>query len=339
MHRYHLDTSSRKHICPQCGHRTLVAYVDASGNLLDPLAGRCDRQNKCAYHLPPRDLPHTGPRAIHRSRLLRRRHVPVTPNFIRPPQVKATIGKYGANSLIHWLKHTFRDLMEPQEVEKMATIYGVGTARLYGGSPIFWQLDMQGRARTGKIMGYNPATGRRVKHPRPQLTWIHRLKQAHSNNSDGSDFRLKQVLFGSHLAALNPSATILLMESEKAALITALVLAWGGAFGCFVPMATGGCGNLPADALRMADPYGMLAALRGRKTVLVPDAGMYPKWLQRAQQLARFCKVIGVSTAMEPDKRMFEVPEETHSGDGPDDMVLLFLNHGLDPTTPIMNLI
>jgi len=29
---------------------------------------------------------------------------------------------------------------------------------------IFWQIDMQGKVRTGKIMQYNPDTGRRLKH-------------------------------------------------------------------------------------------------------------------------------------------------------------------------------
>ena len=55
MYRYTLDPSSKKYACPQCGKKTLVAYLDTATN--EPVDvyeyGRCDREGKCAYHLSP----------------------------------------------------------------------------------------------------------------------------------------------------------------------------------------------------------------------------------------------------------------------------------------------
>ena len=44
-----------KWICPECGQRTFVCYVDENGNVLDESVGKCDRADKCAHHYPPRE--------------------------------------------------------------------------------------------------------------------------------------------------------------------------------------------------------------------------------------------------------------------------------------------
>ena len=54
VHRYILDKSSKKHLCPECNKRRLVRYVDTqSGNYLPDIYGRCARESKCSYHLNP----------------------------------------------------------------------------------------------------------------------------------------------------------------------------------------------------------------------------------------------------------------------------------------------
>ena len=61
-YRYALDRSPRKWICPRCGQKTFVRYVDTfSGEYVkDARSGRCDRQIKCRYHLPPREADLSG---------------------------------------------------------------------------------------------------------------------------------------------------------------------------------------------------------------------------------------------------------------------------------------
>ena len=43
-----------KWVCPECGRKTFVCYVDTNGNVLDEGVGKCDRADKCAYHYTPR---------------------------------------------------------------------------------------------------------------------------------------------------------------------------------------------------------------------------------------------------------------------------------------------
>lgn len=52
---YSLDSSSRKYNCPQCKQKTFVAYVDNESKqpVDETKFGRCDRENSCSYHLGP----------------------------------------------------------------------------------------------------------------------------------------------------------------------------------------------------------------------------------------------------------------------------------------------
>ena len=46
--------ASNKHICPNCGKKTFVRYVDSeTGAYLGDLVGKCDREDKCGYHYSP----------------------------------------------------------------------------------------------------------------------------------------------------------------------------------------------------------------------------------------------------------------------------------------------
>lgn len=44
-----------RYICPNCGRREFVRYVDnSSGEYVSDTVGKCNRIEKCGYHLPPR---------------------------------------------------------------------------------------------------------------------------------------------------------------------------------------------------------------------------------------------------------------------------------------------
>ena len=45
--KYHLRGGSAKEVCPNCGQRTFVPYVDDAEQIVGELYGRCDRENKC----------------------------------------------------------------------------------------------------------------------------------------------------------------------------------------------------------------------------------------------------------------------------------------------------
>lgn len=57
-YRYTLQKGSAKSICPRCGKKTFVRYVDSvTGNCLPDYYGRCDREIKCGYFNTPKPVP------------------------------------------------------------------------------------------------------------------------------------------------------------------------------------------------------------------------------------------------------------------------------------------
>ena len=82
------------------------------------------------------------------------------------------------------------------------TIYAVQLKIL--GAVIFWQIDKNKKVRTGKVMDYNPDSGKRIGYP----SWVH---------SFAPDYSLRQCFFGEHLIQIDKPIAI--VESEKAACI------------------------------------------------------------------------------------------------------------------------
>ena len=135
--------------------------------------------------------------------------------------------------------------------------YKVGTSKHWDGATVFWQMDYQNRVRTGKIMLYNPTTGKRIKEPYNHVTWVHSVL-----HKDG--YNLKQCFFGEHLLPEYKSRPVALVESEKTAIIASyylpqfLWIASGGKNGCF--------------------NANSLSVLAGRNVVLFPDLGATDYW-------------------------------------------------------------
>ncbi len=55
MYKYNLDPSSKKYVCPGCGQKTFVVFLDSETKapVDEHKFGRCDRENSCNYHLHP----------------------------------------------------------------------------------------------------------------------------------------------------------------------------------------------------------------------------------------------------------------------------------------------
>ena len=77
--------------------------------------------------------------------------------------------------------------------------YLIGSAK--DGSIIYWQLDFNGNARSGKIMQYDATTGHRVKTAHA-VNWVH-SKLIQTGKLTG-DFVLSQCLFGEHILHSDP---------------------------------------------------------------------------------------------------------------------------------------
>ena len=127
-------------------------------------------------------------------------------------------------------------------------------------------------------MLYDTQTGHRVKEPQAYISWAH--SELHL-----PDFNLQQCLFGEHLLKTSASVPIMLVESEKTAVIMAhfisdyLWLATGGKNGCF-----------NKDAM---------SVLRDREVTLVPDLGATELWREKSALLSGICKRVTVSDVLE----------------------------------------
>ena len=140
--------------------------------------------------------------------------------------------------------------------------YKVGTANYWPGSTVFWQTDINGKVRTGKIMLYNQENGKRIKFPHNHITWVHSIIKQ-------TDYNLKQCFFGEHLIDNDISKPIAIVESEKSALISSMYLpeylwlATGGKNGCF----------------RKEN----LQVLKNHQIVLFPDLGATNDWIGKKE--------------------------------------------------------
>ncbi len=155
---------------------------------------------------------------------------------------------------------------------------------------IFWQIDMTGKVRTGKIMQYNAITGKRLKHESGAIDWVHnKLKKT---GVLPEDFNLQQCFFGEHLLALYQDKSVAIVESEKSALIaSALIpnLIW---------LAAGNINGLSVDKCKV---------LKNRTVILYPDLGAFEKWSLKAAEIKEKCncKII-ISTLLEFEASEFD---------------------------------
>lgn len=165
------------------------------------------------------------------------------------------------NNFIKYLVSLFGNDITDQLINK----YLIGTSNKWPGATVFWQRDIEGNIRTGKIMQYNPHTGKRIKEPYELIYWEHKaLKQP--------DFNLKQCLFGEHLINQNLIKPIAIVESEKTAIIASVYLPQ------LIWLSVGSISYLKEEICK---------PLKGRKVILFPDLNGFEKWTLKAMELSQ----------------------------------------------------
>ncbi len=267
-HRYILEPykgMNTRYRCPSCkqGNKTFVRYINIeTGEHIHPSVGRCNRESKCGYHYTPKqyfqdnNISFDTPKA-YKPKIVTPQPKPVS--FIPVEIFKASLKGHETNNFVKRLI----DLFGVEVTGELVSHYFIGTSKHWKGATVFWQIDTQGRVRTGKIMLYSPSTGKRIKEPFNHLNWAHSmLKQP--------NFRLKQCLFGEHLL-IDKTKPVALVESEKTAVIASVYLPQ------FIWLAVGGLANLNAEKCSI---------LKGRTVALFPDLGCFDKWNSKAKELS-----------------------------------------------------
>ncbi len=284
-YRFHLQKYKigNRYTCPQCGRKRCFArYIDEQGKVTFPEnVGRCDHEQSCGYHYSPSDYFKDNPDANcnddwrYKTPIKECRKEKALPTFIENKLMEQTLHGYSVNPLYRYISTVFGK----EETERLFALYKVGTSKKWDGSTIFWQIDIDGKVRTGKIMKYDAKTGHRTKEPHSMVTWVHSEMKI-------SNFTLRQCFFGEHLLTDTPkSKTIAIVESEKTSIIATHFIS------DFVWLATGGMnGCFNKEAVNV---------LKGREVILVPDLGATDKWKAKMPLLQSVCKRVVISNILD----------------------------------------
>ncbi len=291
-HRFILQpyrTKASRFYCPLCQHRrrTFTRYIDLETDChLADHVGICDRLDNCGYHYTPRQYFAENPYDVRVRPVKVCNAMPVKHLFSQLPasMVKDSMIQkaYIHNNFILFLAGIFGWETALQAAER----YRIGTSKYWHGATVFWQVDTRGRVRTGKIMLFDKATGKRVKKPFNHIAWAHALLSPKSKVGSPEstaislpaqdyrlptqDFLLKQCFFGEHLLWENAAAIVGITESEKTAVMASIMMPE------FVWLAAGSLTGLDEDKCQ---------ALKNRTVLLFPDVGAYGTWRERARTL------------------------------------------------------
>ena len=272
-------SSKSKKTCPSCGRaKCFTRYIDTeSGQYVDENVGICDHKNSCKYHLPPKEFrAFNDLKDFKDFRPIQKKEVRKVKNLC---EIDPYYLKLALKCEIMSVFETFlRSKFTPEEVDKAVERYFLSSNK--DGHVVYWQIDNLSRIRTGKIMAYNPITGKRLKEDNLKiknynlkikpLTWVHsELKRQMLLDKD---WQLSQCLFGLHLLNQFPDKRVNIVEGEKTAVIMSIFLPeelW---------MSTGGYDGLNKEKLM---------PLKGRQIRLFPDLGCYDGWLVKAEEIMR----------------------------------------------------
>lgn len=265
--------------CPGCNisKKTFVRYIDsATGEHIADHVGRCNRESNCNYHYSPKqyfqdnsisfDAVHVH--TVHTAYTVNTKDKLNTvngmntvnkPSFIDPAIFKSSLKSYTENTFTNELLKKFGEKNTRKVIEK----YFIGTSKHWPGSTIFWQIDISGKIRTGKIMLYDENL-HRIKKPYDHITWAQTVLKI-------ENFNLKQCLFGEHLLKGNTN-TVAIVESEKTAIIASIYLPQ------FIWLSCGNLNGLNIEKLKV---------FQGRTVCLFPDLNAYDNWNNKAKQFEK----------------------------------------------------
>lgn len=290
--------SASRHTCPACGgRRTFTRYIDTeTGQQIADQVGRCDRESNCGYHFKPGEYfeenrtnwtpkkkgirlqgrrPENVSQANYTQRIAARK-----PDFIDKQHLIASLRSFEQNAFVQFLLNLFP--FDPEDVWQAVSDYLIGTGP--NGEAIFWQIDQRRRIRTGKLIAYDPTTGKRRKDITPN--WIHSTMKRAGQLPD--TFKLEQCFFGEHLLSKYPGLPIAICEAEKSAVIASICKA---VFPDAIWLACGGKSNLNLERLERLG--------RGRRIILFPDADGFVKWHAIASDPSKHDLKVNVSDLIE----------------------------------------
>jgi hypothetical protein len=268
--------------CPACGKKEFKLYRNnGTGEYLSDEVGKCNRIVKCNYHYTPKAYFQDNKIEFsnYKSHIQKHDESPQKVDFISYDLFEKSLNY--PNHFITYLKSLFGDSV----AQKYQNRFFVGSSKHWRGATIFWQIDASQNIRTGKIILFNPTTGKRIKEPFSHISWVHSVLK---NQNIISDFHLKQCLFGEHQLSNEPADKMIgIVESEKTAILASILLP------DFIWLATGSLTNFNENHCQV---------LAQRSLMVYPDLGQadrqgltpFDKWQIQSRKLKNKlgCKIL-----------------------------------------------
>ena len=297
-HRYILEKGSKKHICPNCGKKRFVRYIDTqTGEYLPEQYGRCDRESKCGYFLNPYKDGYA--KAIWKQEQGNKTDwKPQTPKPKKKPLNKTkrayipfevlnrTLAGYEQNTFIQNLLLQVPYPFEVQDIEKVISLYHLGTiqAGYRKGAVTFPFIDIQGKVRAVQVKQFDQ------QNHTTRTDFLHSIIEKHCTRNNKplpewleaynkNDIKVS-CLFGEHLLSKYPHNPVALVEAPKTAIYGTLYFGFPEQPTNLLWLAVY---NLSSLNLNKCKP------LKGRNVYLFPDLSKDSKafelWSNKAKEI------------------------------------------------------
>jgi hypothetical protein len=289
-YKYTLDKSSRKYLCPQCGKRKLVRYVDSNtGELQSSEFGRCDREDSCGYLLYPRtEWKEYG--KVARSLAIRRESHPQKKKeqvFIPWEALKTTWAGYDGCSFITYLMSKG---IPDSVLERVIEMYYLGTinsGHLRGALTIPF-INVEDNIAFVQVKMFDESNNT-IK-----TSALHSILKGTKENEWINEFEKNEqkvtCFFGAHLLKVYPRNPIVLVEAPKTAIYGTCYYGAPKTEKDFLWLAVYNKSSLTEEKFKI---------LEGRKIILIPDlssdSDTFNKWSERAHSFAKMLKNTTVS--------------------------------------------
>ena len=304
-YRFSLLKGSKKNICPSCQKKTFVNYIDNNKNEVLPFEyGRCDREDKCSYHLSPYKDGYSSTcfeisnnnskNNFHFSAIIK---IEKSPFYFELEAYKKALNpeRYIENNFIkNLMKLQNQSSFFIKELIRVVDAYKIGTIT-YGswkGAVTFPFIDLVGNIRTVQVKKFNENNNTIATNKLDKVV-ISELKKEQKETPEwlkkhieyGDEFGYFTCLFGEHLLGLYPNNPIALLEAPKTAIYCSLYFGLPKKKDDFIFLAVYNKSSFSFDKLKV---------LEGRRVIVFPDlsknGNTFEEWQDKAKQYEKQLK-------------------------------------------------
>ena len=296
-YKYNLEKGSKKHICPSCGKKRFVRYLNTEdSNYLPEKYGRCDRESQCNYHLSPyNDGYNIEQRDYNGVKTKQYAHareakpiIKSNPVYIPIEVFNETLNNYEQNTFIQNLLNCGAYPFAPADIETVISLYYLGTvANGYrAGAVTFPFINYNGMITAIQVKQFDSAnhtTGTDFLHSIIEKFHIHNTQTLPEwlERYRKQDKRINS-LFGEHLLSKYPLNPVALVEAPKTAVYGSLYFGFPNVQDNFIWLAVYN---------KSSFNYNKLKALQGREVYVFPDlskdGSTYNEWQEKAKVIEK----------------------------------------------------